>query len=139
MEPTLQPDIIQNILPIQDFLSEWHVRVTWIAFTTLWVLWGFSWFVRNAFGGDGSHVIQSNAQNTMDPNVSSGAVDPETGAATTKKKQFLAAPAWSVGIFNRMNRAHDLLRDLVLMLLSVLSINTFARGSTRAVMILSWM
>lgn len=38
-----------------------------------------------------------------------------------------------------MNRSHDILRDLVLMLLSVLVINTFARGSTRGVMIVAWM
>ncbi|KAG1141010.1 hypothetical protein G6F36_015761 [Rhizopus arrhizus] len=31
-----------------------------------------------------------------------------------------------------------MLRDLILMLLSVLVINSFARGSTRAVMILAW-
>lgn len=40
---------------------------------------------------------------------------------------------------NRLNRAHDMLRDLVLLLLSVLTLNTFARASTRAVMIITWM
>jgi hypothetical protein len=38
-----------------------------------------------------------------------------------------------------MNRAHDLLRDLVLILLSVLVLNTFGRSSTKAAMILAWM
>ncbi|CEG68126.1 hypothetical protein RMATCC62417_04443 [Rhizopus microsporus] len=153
---TAQPHIVQDFLPVNVFLADWHVRVTWIAFTTLWVLWGFAWFIRNAFGGDGSHVIQpaghatnttTNANtattaNAVDP-TAPPSTDPEAGAATNttaaqNQKKFLAAPAWSVGVFNRLNRAHDMLRDLVLMLLSVLTINTFAHGSTRAVMILAW-
>ncbi|CAO3688202.1 unnamed protein product [Rhizopus stolonifer] len=127
---------------IATFLADWHVRVGWVAFTTLWVFWGLTWFVRNAFGGDGSHAIQSKDQFASDPNAPSS-VNPETGGTVNgtnvHEKKFLAAPSWSVSVFNRLNRSHDMLRDLVLMLLSVLSINTFARGSTRAVMILAWM
>lgn len=148
------PTVVQDILSIENYLSDWHVRTTWIAFMTLWVFWGLAWFVRNAFGGDGDHVIQSTQQVAHDPHsaaVHDPAVvtDPETGVATNTaaattatpvvhNKQYLAAPAWSVGVFNRLNRAHDLLRDLVLMLLSVLTLNTFARASTRAVMIIAW-
>jgi hypothetical protein len=151
----------RTLLPIQDFLDDWHVRATWIAFMTLWVFWGLSWFVRNAFGGDSStHVqnIQSSAQIAADPTLHNNpnqtgttAVDPESGApvadpnvattatpVTTHKVAPLPAPAWSVKVFNRLNRAHDLLRDLILMLLSVLTLNTFARASTRAVMIIAW-
>lgn len=126
-----------NKLPIQTFLDHPHVRTTWIAFMTLWVFWGLTWFVRNAFGGDssgGQRDIQSSGNATT--------VDPETGAATAnpvhKNAAPLSAPAWSVGIFNRLNRAHDLLRDLTLMLLSVLTLNTFGRASLRGVMILAW-
>ncbi|KAI9476017.1 MAG: hypothetical protein EXX96DRAFT_575453 [Benjaminiella poitrasii] len=154
------------MLPIQDYLIDWHVRVTWIAFMTLWVLWGLAWFVRNAFGGDASthlHNIQSASQIAHDPNVAAATnttattTDPELGgvggttttaagvpqttttnAAYNNKHHPLPAPAWSVNIFNRLNRAHDMLRDLVLMLLSVLTLNTFARASTRAVMIIAW-
>jgi hypothetical protein len=149
-------------LDVQSFLQDRHVRTTWIAFMTLWVFWGLAWFVRNAFGGDTSatqvNTIQSSGQIAADPTLRNNAtstVDPETGApvnantdpnattaATTgthhKKVAPLAAPAWSLKIFNRLNRAHDLLRDLVLMLLSVLTLNTFARASTRGVMIIAW-
>ncbi|CAO0799240.1 unnamed protein product [Mucor circinelloides] len=155
---TMDPKIVQDIQPIQTFLTDWHVRVTWIAFMTLWVLWGLAWFIRNAFGGDSTstHVntIQSSAQIAAANDVSHlnndpnhVVTDPETGgvAGTTatngvhhKKTQYLAAPAWSVNVFNRLNRAHDMLRDLVIMLLSVLTLNTFARASTRAVMIIAW-
>ncbi|KAG1466933.1 hypothetical protein G6F55_000169 [Rhizopus delemar] len=146
----IQPDIAQNFLPVTVFLAAWHVRVTWIAFTTLWVFWGLIWFLRHAFGGDGSHINQTNAQAYTNPPAT--ATDPETGAAintgaantgpatgpATNQKKFLAAPAWGANVFRRVNRAHDMLRDLILMLLSVLVINSFARGSTRAVMILAW-
>lgn len=156
-------EIVEKILPVEYYLSDWHVRVTWIAFMTLWVFWGLAWFIRFAFGGDthsvpalniqSSQVAADNAAvhhtNAVDP----GAIDPETGApvgtttaagtTTTnvhhnKKFAPMTAPAWSVNIFNRLNRAHDMLRDLVLILLSVLTLNTFARASTRAVMIIAW-
>ncbi|KAI9263782.1 hypothetical protein BY458DRAFT_438541 [Sporodiniella umbellata] len=131
MEANYQLNIVQNILPISDFLYDWHVRVGWIAFSTLWVLWGISWFVRNAFGGDNLIAIDS------------GVVNPESNETTafntaSHEKKLLPAPVWSVGIYTRLDRSNDVLRDLVLMLLSVLSLNTFARGSTRAVMILAW-
>lgn len=112
------PAVVQDLLPIQNYLVDWHVRVTWIAFMTLWVLWGLSWFVRNAFGGDSNHVIQSSHQVAHDPNATTvhnngvnnnginnnGVVtDPEIGVANTTPvvhdKQYLAAPAWSVNVF----------------------------------------
>lgn len=95
------PQIVQNVLPITTFLTDWHTRVTWIGFLTLWVLWGFSWFIRNAFGGDSNSTIQSSAQIASDPRYNNnGVTDPETGATTTQgHKQLLAAPAWSVNVF----------------------------------------
>lgn len=95
------PTIVQDVLPISTFLTDWHTRVTWIGFLTLWVFWGFAWFIRNAFGGDSSTPIQSNAQIAADPRYNNQTTtDPETGAATTgHKAQFLAAPAWSVNVF----------------------------------------
>jgi hypothetical protein len=38
-----------------------------------------------------------------------------------------------------MHRTSELLRDLLLMLLTVLVLNTFGKGLTRAVAILAWM
>lgn len=40
---------------------------------------------------------------------------------------------------HRINRSSEMLRDLVLLLLAALALNTFAGGISRAVMILSWM
>lgn len=42
-------------------------------------------------------------------------------------------------VFNSFNRSHDMLRDLLLMLLTVMVLNTFARGLTRAVAVLAWL
>ena len=118
------PNIIQDLLPIQNYLVDWHVRVTWIAFMTLWVFWGLAWFIRNAFGGDNGNVIQSNAQISHDPHVvrdvNGGIVDPETGINTTtagttttttgvatthhNKHTALGAPAWSVNVFVSKNK-----------------------------------
>ncbi|KAI8638026.1 hypothetical protein BD408DRAFT_423559 [Parasitella parasitica] len=155
----MDPKIVQDYVPsIESYLYDWHVRVTWIAFMTLWVLWGLAWFIRNAFGGDSGsthiHTIQSNAQVAATHDVSNLnndpnhiVTDPENGGIATtananavhnKNAKYLAAPAWSVNVFNRLNRAHDMLRDLVIMLLSILTLNTFARASTTAVMIIAW-
>lgn len=38
---------------LSAFVVESHVRSTWIAFLTLWVLWGFVYFVRHAFEAPG--------------------------------------------------------------------------------------
>ncbi|KAL1933925.1 hypothetical protein VTP01DRAFT_8015 [Rhizomucor pusillus] len=143
-----------------EFLTDWHVRVTWVAFTVLWLLWAISWTLRHMFGGDAAatnYVDNTNATSTTATAAAAnapaaGTTDPETGAAapgatttTTNpnnpggKLGFLGSPpAWGQNVYNRMNRSHDILRDLVLMLLSVLVINTFARGSTRGVMIVAW-
>ncbi|KAG2173715.1 hypothetical protein INT43_005135 [Umbelopsis isabellina] len=84
----------------------------WTAFFALWLLWGLFWFLRHAFG-DG-HSVDADAE------------------ANTKSR-------WQVGTpHSRLSRGSDVLRDLVVLLLAALAINTFAGGITHAVMILSW-
>jgi hypothetical protein len=153
----IQPNIHENIyLSMSDFLLDWHVRVGWIAFSVLWLLWALAWVFRHIFGGDtapGNAVVtdpttaNTTAAGTTDPEVAGGATGATattaapntTGAGNNKMAGFLGrAPTWGQKIFNRLDRAQELLRDLVLMLLSVMVINTFARGSTRGVMILAW-
>ncbi|KAG0164379.1 hypothetical protein DFQ28_010516 [Apophysomyces sp. BC1034] len=124
----------QNFEPIQIFLIDWHVRVTWIAFLTLWVFWGAAWFTRHAFGGDEIALTPTSTHPVVAPTTTAG--EPSADPEAPGNKRF--APAWGTSIWNRLIGANDLLRDLVLMLLSVLTINTFARASTRAVMILAW-
>lgn len=162
----IQPNIHENIfLSMSDFLLDWHVRVGWIAFSVLWLLWACSWVFRHIFGGDtapGNAVVTdptatnttaagtagaTGTAGTTDPEVAGGATgtNPAVAPTTTtagnnKMAGFLGrAPTWGQKIFNRLDRGQELLRDLVLMLLSVMVINTFARGSTRGVMILAWL
>ncbi|ORZ02427.1 hypothetical protein BCR43DRAFT_519751 [Syncephalastrum racemosum] len=160
----IQPNIHENIfLSMSDFLLDWHVRVGWIAFSVLWLMWAIAWVLRHIFGGDtapGNAVVTdptaantttaagtgAGTGTTTDPEVAGGATGANaatgpntTGAGNNKMAGFLGrAPTWGQKIFNRFDRAQELLRDLVLMLLSVMVINTFARGSTRGVMILAW-
>lgn len=37
-------------MDVNDFVIDQDVRLTWIAFFTLWVLWGLVYFVRHVFG-----------------------------------------------------------------------------------------
>lgn len=110
------------------FVTNPYVRSSWIAFFTLWVLWGISYFLRHAFPRE-KPVKASSTTAAQD--------DPEAGAATTSKKG-----TWKdlhTSMSDRFKRAHDVLLENSLLLLSVLTLNTFGAGSTRAVMILAWM
>lgn len=45
----------------------------------------------------------------------------------------------SNALAERLRRSHDVLFENTLLLLSVLTLNTFGNGATRSVMILAWM
>ncbi|KAI9480847.1 MAG: hypothetical protein EXX96DRAFT_564411 [Benjaminiella poitrasii] len=107
------------------FLQEWHVRVTWIAFATLWVFWGLIWIVRSYFTGQ---VLP----NTTEPDATAA------DAEASNKKFHLAAPALNGTFAPRLEKGYQVVKDSLFALLCVLVLNTFARGSTRAVMILAW-
>ncbi|KAH8549806.1 hypothetical protein BGW37DRAFT_558799 [Umbelopsis sp. PMI_123] len=91
-------------------------KLAWSAFFALWLLWGLFWFLRHAFG-DGT---QPAAEAT------------DTEAAQKGRWHFGGSH------HHRINRSSEMLRDLVLLLLASLALNTFAGGISRAVMILSW-
>lgn len=126
---------------ISAFVTDPYVRSSWIAFFTLWVLWGLAYFLRHAFGND--HVNQT--ATTTKPGTAAVPTqqDPETaigggveGDATTTNK-----PKWKgfhTSLTDRLRRTHEVLFENTLLLLSVLTLNTFGSGSTRAVMILAW-
>ncbi|KAI8338493.1 hypothetical protein BC941DRAFT_373894 [Chlamydoabsidia padenii] len=101
-------------VPIEQFITDYYVKRTWIGFFTLWVLWGLVYMIRFAVG----------------ENNKSSPQDPETGATTSEKKPY--------SHHSRLANAHRVLFENTLLLLSVLVLNTFATGSTRAVMILTW-
>ncbi|KAI8099976.1 uncharacterized protein BX664DRAFT_273562 [Halteromyces radiatus] len=105
-------------VPLEEFITDFHVRLTWIAFFTLWVLWGLVYTIRFILGENNKPTPQADA---------------EAGATTSEKK------TWNQGGFvGRLRNAHQVLFENTLLLLSVLVLNTLATGSTRAVMILAW-
>ncbi|KAG1474683.1 hypothetical protein G6F56_000209 [Rhizopus delemar] len=104
---------------IDAFVEDWHVRVTWIAFMTLWVFWGLVWVFRSFFTSSASSL-------TPEEN--------NAGEAQASKMKFLTVDSFGV----RVDRAHQIVKDALFSLLCLLSINSFARASTRAVMILAW-
>ncbi|KAI8071759.1 hypothetical protein BC940DRAFT_316961 [Gongronella butleri] len=149
--------LVSYTWPIEDFLYDWHVRVTWIALSTLFVLWGLCWVIRHVLNANDSEYFDS-VQKHPDANavaaeagnatatVNAAGVDPAaTAAGTTAEpsnavitRKLQNTPPWLQQTMTRMDRCHDLMRDLLLMLLTVLVINTFARGSTSAAMIIAW-
>ncbi|KAI8092465.1 uncharacterized protein BX664DRAFT_384030 [Halteromyces radiatus] len=165
------PNFPPTFPTVASFVSDWHVRVTWIAFSTLFVIWGVCWMARHCFGSSdelanmnvAGVAPQSNQPViTATPDPTAGGVaaagagaaagttdptaNPEAGAQSSSAPSNPAAakllestPPWGQHIFHRMNRGHNLIRDLLFMLLCVLVLNTFARGSTRAVMIIAWL
>ncbi|KAG2192406.1 hypothetical protein INT46_007885 [Mucor plumbeus] len=129
---------------ISTFVTDPYVRSSWIAFFTLWVLWGLVYFLRHAFGNDyANHTTTTTKTGTaaapavQDPETTVGGGVPGDATATTATKQ----PRWrgaDTSLRDRLRRTHEVLLENTLLLLSVLTLNTFGSGSTRAVMILAW-
>ena len=112
---------------VGSFIANSYVRSTWIAFFTLWVLWGLSYVFRHAFLRD-----DTVANSATDPAV--GTTDPETAGKTNVLQRTMG----KAGFNRRFRNFHSIMRVSVLMLLSVIALNTLGVGSTRAVLILSW-
>ncbi|KAG1452148.1 hypothetical protein G6F46_006608 [Rhizopus delemar] len=108
---------------IDDFVADWHVRVTWIAFMTLWVFWGLVWVFRNFFVSNSPALTPAPEANAADDTEAS-------------KKKLFSVTSDSFAL--RLDRAHQVVKDALFSLLCLLSMNSFARASTRAVMILAW-
>ncbi|ORX58070.1 hypothetical protein DM01DRAFT_1333743 [Hesseltinella vesiculosa] len=103
---------------IDDFVVDNYVRLQWIAFLTLWVLWGLVYTIRFVLGEDNK----------------TAAAQPDAEAAGGEKKAWAA----NGGFGARLANAHRVLFENTLLLLSVLVLNTLGNASTRAVMILTW-
>ncbi|CAO3598665.1 unnamed protein product [Absidia cylindrospora] len=119
----------ERINDFSIFMMDHHVRMYWIAFFALLAYWGFLWFLRHVFG-DG-HQARSGAT-TAEEEV---AAPPQNN--TGGYSRWIRRPG-TTSTHNRLTRASQVLGDLILMLLSVLVLNTVGQGSTRSIMILTW-
>ncbi|KAI8381217.1 uncharacterized protein BYT42DRAFT_565711 [Radiomyces spectabilis] len=108
----------KNGYTVNSFVRESHVRLTWIAFFTLWVLWGLVYFLRHALS-------------CCKDKGTAAAEDAEAGESKAKESKHHK-------IGDRLANAHRVLFENTLLLLSVLVLNTLGAGSTRAVLILTW-
>lgn len=108
-------------LPSLHLFSENHyVRSSWIAFFTLWVLWGLSYFLRHI-------TVQEKDQNVAADTEANNANDTNKGWKNIHNS-----------LSDKLRSSHEVLLENTLLLLSVLTMNTFAGGTTRGVMVLCW-
>ncbi|KAI9484731.1 hypothetical protein BDB00DRAFT_885175 [Zychaea mexicana] len=116
--------------PVSSFIGDSYVRSTWIAFFTLWVLWGLAYIFRHAFLRD-----DEVAPTATDPAAAGTAANADPEAANKSSGFLFKARS---GFNRRFRNFYSVLRDSLLMLLSVVALNTLGVGSTRAVLILAW-
>ncbi|KAI7875512.1 hypothetical protein K492DRAFT_136394 [Lichtheimia hyalospora FSU 10163] len=112
---------------LASFMADRNVKLSWIAFFALWILWCLLWFLRHVFG-DGHQGADYAGREEGDVAVNRPWIRHPLAIATHV----------CTYLFSRLSRATDVLRDLVLMLFSMLALNTLARGVQRQVMILCW-
>ncbi|KAI8077881.1 uncharacterized protein BX664DRAFT_369559 [Halteromyces radiatus] len=113
------------------FMMDPNVKMYWVAFFSLLAYWGLVWFLRHVFG-DGHYSSGVNTRTTED-----GVAVPQNTDATGGYRGWIQRPGTS-NAHNRLTRASQVLGDLILMLLSVLVLNTIGQSRTRIVMILTW-
>lgn len=65
-------------VPLEQFITDYYVKRTWIGFFTLWVLWGLVYAIRF----------------TVKDNNKPSPQDPETGATTSDKKPYPHHVSW---------------------------------------------
>ncbi|KAF8948021.1 hypothetical protein BGZ47_006884 [Haplosporangium gracile] len=150
------------------FLGRRSVRDTWIAVSVLWIVWAMLFLARQTFGPTrvydaprGERVTSSGAPMVSDQGPydvqngvagTRGAHDPTMvgGANGTTTTAGLGhhggVGGRNTGVFSRavnsvrdrVDRTYKLIRDLTLMLLVVVTLNSFGLGSGVAVLILAW-
>ncbi|KAI9247365.1 hypothetical protein EDC94DRAFT_362289 [Helicostylum pulchrum] len=118
------------------FNENHYVRSSWIAFFTLWALWGLSYFLRHITVQEKDQNVAADTEaNTPNPNTTNpNTTNPNTTNPNTNK-------GWKNihnSLSDKLRSSHEVLLENTLLLLSVLILNTFAGGTTRGVMVLCW-
>ncbi|KAI9022815.1 hypothetical protein CLU79DRAFT_750902 [Phycomyces nitens] len=118
---------IKNGFTVDSFTQQGAVRTAWIAYFTLFVFWGLLYCIR--------HLATAASNNGPGPEH-----DIEGRQATEEGHSNEKTRAWKPkeGFHNPLMRAHRVAFENMLLLLTVLVLDTFGSGSGRAVMIISW-
>ncbi|CAG8578743.1 10956_t:CDS:2 [Paraglomus occultum] len=106
----------------QEFIGTRSVQRGWDALFSLWIVWSVTWLLRLYF----SHSTKDGKDDKGDNDSKDG----KDGDETSKDKRCRKA--------KRLKRVHKKVTHLLLGLLTALTFNSLAHGSTDAVQILSW-
>lgn len=142
------------------FLGRRSVRDTWIAIWVLWLLWALLFLAKQAFGhprvevtrGDRVAAVSSSAPNGVVYDVpgatSTSAAEPVGTASTpppsttapivTTRRRGAFFHRATNSLRERIARTYDLVRDLTLMLVVVVTLNHFGLASGVYVLVMSW-
>ncbi|RUP51181.1 hypothetical protein BC936DRAFT_149502 [Jimgerdemannia flammicorona] len=118
------------LLEFGPFFASTAVRGTWVAFFVFWILWALVQIARNIFA---QSVTRQAAGSEMHERTGETARTVPRDEVPGGTKMF---DEYSMSC--RLDRVQGVLRDLLLSLLAALTINTFGRGGTSSVEVLTW-
>ncbi|KAF9935284.1 hypothetical protein FBU30_004859 [Linnemannia zychae] len=142
--------------PLSPFLGLHSVRSTWIALFVLWIFWALLFLTKQMFGStqifgapnkdravatSGAPVVAEQGPYDVHdaaPVTNSAPRAQEPAVATTANRRSGFFRRSIASMRERVERTHDLIRDLTLMLFLVVAVNTLGQGSGRSVLILTW-
>ncbi|CAO3590083.1 unnamed protein product [Absidia cylindrospora] len=119
------------------FMLDPNVKMYWVAFFSLLAYWGLLWFLRHAFGDCHHQNEEESMPSIKSPAGRTGEESAPPINAPTGYGRWVQHPD-TTNAHQRLGRASRVLGDLILMLLSVLILNTIGQGNSRIVMILTW-
>ncbi|KAG0265400.1 hypothetical protein BG011_004785 [Mortierella polycephala] len=144
-----------------QFFGRRAVRDTWIAVWAMWILWALLFVAKQAFSAAriteahrtervavaepvaiperGPFDVSSDVTPIPGDNLGAGSAMPTAAEQLGQPHSVISThPDDRSTKRDRILRIHDLIRDLTLMLLLVVTVNTFGHGSGVLVLILTW-
>ncbi|KAI8340970.1 hypothetical protein EDC96DRAFT_578597 [Choanephora cucurbitarum] len=108
---------------IDDLIYSWHLRMTWVSLLTLWIFWSLVWTFRN-------FLLNKKESPDLLEEVINTAVE-----VSQKAMMIPAINEWP----QRLENAHQMVKDVLISLVCLLSINTVAHAASYDVMIIAWL
>ncbi|OBZ86564.1 hypothetical protein A0J61_05392 [Choanephora cucurbitarum] len=108
---------------VDDLIYDWHLRMSWISLLTLWIFWSLVWTFRN-------FLLNKKESPDLLEEVINTAVE-----VSQKAMMIPAINEWP----QRLENAHQMVKDVLISLVCLLSINTVAHAASYDVMIVAWL